>query len=164
MLICLLINLSFLNEVLIFEQLELQGRVYSSRSVDALVYSLWSLLPSFCNYPFDTAKSFKDLEKDLCSALNEEADIRGIICSSLQILIQQNKKILENKIDASDVNDSEAGIARQRVMSYYTPQVAADNLSALKESARELLAVLSTVFLKSRKDDGGSLQVLVPSV
>ncbi|PON84609.1 Coatomer beta subunit [Trema orientale] len=137
------------------EKLEVQGRVYSSRSVDALVYSLWSLLPSFCNYPFDTAKSFKDVEKDLCSALNEEGDVRGIVCSSLQILIQQNKKILEN--DASDLTDYEAGIAR-RVLSYYTPHVAADNLSALKESGRELLPVLSTVFLKSMKDDGGSLQ------
>ncbi|XP_062091199.1 uncharacterized protein LOC133797338 [Humulus lupulus] len=139
------------------EKLELQGRVYSSRGVDALVYSLWSLLPSFCNYPFDTAQSFKDLVKDLCSALNEETDIRGIICSSLQSLILQNKKILDNKNDESDLNDSELG-ARQHVMSYYTPHVVADNLSALKESARELLPVLSTVFLKSSKDDGGSLQ------
>uniref|UniRef100_A0A803NT89 RRP12-like protein n=1 Tax=Cannabis sativa TaxID=3483 RepID=A0A803NT89_CANSA len=139
------------------EKLELQGRVYSSRGVNALVYSLWSLLPSFCNYPFDTAQSFKDLVKDLCSALNEETDIRGIICSSLQSLILQNKKILENKNDESDLTDTEPA-ARQRVMSYYTPHVAADNLSALKESARDLLPVLSTIFLKSRKDDGGSLQ------
>ncbi|KAJ0953494.1 hypothetical protein HanRHA438_Chr00c70g0862321 [Helianthus annuus] len=32
-------------------------------------YSLWSLLPSFCNYPVDTAESFKDLEKVLCHTL-----------------------------------------------------------------------------------------------
>ena len=75
----------------------LEGQVYSSRSADALVYSLWSLLPSFCNYPLDTAESFKDLEGALCSALRDEHDIRGIICSSLQNLIQQNKKILEEK-------------------------------------------------------------------
>ena len=140
-------------------QLELQGRVNSSRSVDGLVYSLWSLLTSFCNYPLDTAESLKDLEQDLCSALQEEDLYRGIICSSLQILVQQNKKILENKVDASDLDDSEVGTARQRVLAYYTPQVAEDNLNALKKSARGFLRVLSTVFLKSGKDDGGSLQV-----
>lgn len=140
------------------ELLEQQGRVYASRSLDSLVYSLWSLLPSFCNYPLDTAESFKDLQKDLCNALREEPDIRGIICSSLQILIQQNKKICESNNDTSDLDDSEVGIARQRVMAYYTPQVAKANLGALTESARELLTVLSTVFLKSGKDDGGSMQ------
>ena len=140
-----------------FWQLELQGRVSSSRRANGLVYSLWSLLPSFCNYPLDTAESFKDLEKALCSALHEEPDTRGIICSSLQILIQQNKRILGEKSEMPDLEDGTAG---QRAVSRYTPQVASDNLSALRSSARELLNVLSGVFLQSTKDDGGSLQVL----
>uniref|UniRef100_A0A2N9GW92 Uncharacterized protein n=1 Tax=Fagus sylvatica TaxID=28930 RepID=A0A2N9GW92_FAGSY len=122
---------------------------------NGLVYSLWSLLPSFCNYPLDTAESFKDLEKALCSALHEEPDTRGIICSSLQILIQQNKRILGEKSEMPDLEDGTAG---QRAVSRYTPQVASDNLSALRSSARELLNVLSGVFLQSTKDDGGSLQ------
>lgn len=124
------------------------------------MYSLWSLLPSFCNYPLDTAKSFKDLEKALCSALHEEPDTRGVICSSLQILIQQNKKMLEEK---SEMPDTEEGISRQRAVAHYTPQVTADNMSVLKSSARELLTVLSGVLLQSKRDDGGSLQVLKPS-
>ncbi|KAL5572312.1 hypothetical protein UlMin_021909 [Ulmus minor] len=140
------------------EKLKLQGRVSSSRSADALLYSLWSFLPSFCNYPLDTAESLKDLEKVLCSTLDEEPDLRGIICSSLQILIQQNKKFLENGNEALDLTDSDAGFARQQVMTYYTQQVAANNLTALKLSSRAFLPVLSSVFLKSRKDDGGSLQ------
>nr|XP_048334915.1 RRP12-like protein isoform X2 [Ziziphus jujuba var. spinosa] len=143
------------------QQLELQGRTYASRSVDALVYSLWSLLPSFCNYPLDTAESIKDLEKALCSALHEEPDARGTICSSLQILIRQNKKILENKNDPYDLSDSEFNPVRDRLVAYYTAQVAADNLSALRSSAHELLSVLSSVFLKSKKDDGGCLQATI---
>lgn len=127
---------------------------------NGLVYSLWSLLPSFCNYPLDTAENFKDLEKALCSALQEEADSRGIVCSSLQILIQQNKRIMEQK---NEMPDLEEGTARQRAVSHYTPQVAADNLNALRSSAREFLNVLSGVFLQSTKDDGGSLQVLILS-
>ncbi|KAL6220887.1 hypothetical protein ACLB2K_008640 [Fragaria x ananassa] len=136
-------------------QLESQGRIISSRSTDALVYSLWSLLPSFCNFPSDTAESFNDLKQPLCNALRDEPDIRGIICLSLQTLVQQNKKIAE---EGNDLSDSEVGTAKQRAMANYTPQVRADNLSVLKSSAREILSVLSGVFLNSTKDDGGCLQ------
>lgn len=142
-----------------FWQLELQGRVFSSRSANALVYSLWSLLPSFCNYPLDTADSFKHLKKALWDALNEEPDTHGIICTSLQILIQQNKKISEEK---SEMPNIEEGMARQRALAHYTPQIAADNLHALKSSAREALTILSNVLMQSTKDNGGSLQVLKP--
>ncbi|XP_043695681.1 RRP12-like protein [Telopea speciosissima] len=136
-------------------KLEQEGRIVSARSAEALAYSLWSLLPAFCNYPLDTAKSFKDLKKALCSALREEPDVHGIICSSLQILIQQNKRLLEENKDQS--ND-EISIPEQRARAYYTPQVAADNLNALKSSAREFLSVLSGIFMHSSKDSGGSLQ------
>ncbi|KAJ6355703.1 hypothetical protein OIU77_006142 [Salix suchowensis] len=136
-------------------QLELEGRIISSRSANALVYSLWSLLPSFCNYPLDTAKSFKDLEKALCGVLSEEKDIRGVICSALQILVQQNKRVTEKQ---DDPTGTEAGIAEQHAISRYTPQVAAENLRVLRSSAHNLLTVLSRILLESSKDDGGLLQ------
>ncbi|KAK9946165.1 hypothetical protein M0R45_011641 [Rubus argutus] len=89
------------------EQLKSQGHNFSSRSADALVYSLWSLLPSFCNYPSDTAESFNDLKKALCGALRCKPQIRGIVCLSLQILVQQNKKIPE---EVNDLSDSEVDV------------------------------------------------------
>ncbi|CAK9159241.1 unnamed protein product [Ilex paraguariensis] len=136
--------------------LEREGKIYSARSADGLAYSLWSLFPSFCNYPLDTAYSFKKIEKVLCNALLEETEVRGIICSSLQILIQQNKRI-QHKQDMSDI---EISIGRQRIIEHYkNPQVVGGkNLTALSSSAQELLSVLSRIFLKSHKDDGGSLQ------
>ncbi|KAH0970908.1 hypothetical protein GBA52_023064 [Prunus armeniaca] len=136
-------------------KLESQGRTFSSRSTDALVHALWSLLPSFCNYASDTAESFKDLEQALCSALKDEPEIRGIICLSLQILIQQNKKTVE---EMNDLAYSEVGSARHRALANYTPQVTADNLSVLKSSACKLLDVLSDVFSNTTKDDAGCLQ------
>lgn len=139
-------------------QFELEGRVVSARNADALVYSLWSLLPSFCNYPLDTAESFKDLEKALCSALREECDVRGIVCTALQNFVQQNKRIVEGD---DNLNVTEIGVARQQAMAHYSPQVAADNLSVLRSSAREFLTVLSGILLESSKDDGGCLQVLM---
>lgn len=139
----------------------MEGRIFSSRSADALVYSLWSLLPSFCNYPLDTAESFKDLEKSLCAALQEQRDIRGIICSSLQILIKQNKEIAEGKDVLSSVD---ASTAMQCALSHYTPQVATGNLQVLRLYSRELLSVLSGIFMESEKDYGGCLQVPCQSV
>ncbi|KAF5726106.1 RRP12-like protein [Tripterygium wilfordii] len=136
-------------------KLELEGRIMASRSTDALVYSLWSLLPSFCNYPLDTAESFKGMQKALCSALREEPDVRGIICSSLQALVQQNKKILEEN---TGIVGNEVSAAGQRAMAHYTPEVAASNLNVLKSSARDILSVLSRVLLESTRDDGGCLQ------
>ncbi|VVA40350.1 PREDICTED: RRP12 [Prunus dulcis] len=136
-------------------ELESQGRIFSSRSTDAFVHALWSLLPSFCNYASDTAESFNDLEQALCSALQDEPEIRGIICLSLQILVQQNKKIVG---EVNDLSDSEVGSARHRAVANYTPQVTADNLSVLKSSACKLLLVLSGVFLNTTKDDAGCLQ------
>lgn len=141
-------------------QLEKQGMMVSSRNADALAYSLWSLLPSFCNYPLDTAQSFKDLEKHLCNKLKEEHDIRGIICTSLQLLIQQNKNI-------KDSNDTEGILqdtAKEEVLVHYSPQIATENLTALALSAKKLLKDLSEVFLKTTKDDGGCLQVLFSSM
>ncbi|KAK4355750.1 hypothetical protein RND71_024721 [Anisodus tanguticus] len=134
---------------------EHEGKIYSARTIDGIVYSLWSLLPSFCNYPVDTAESFKDLEKVLCKALREEPDICGIICSSLQILIQQNKSIKEGKMDLSD---TEISVPKERAIARYNQQAAGDNLNALSLSAPELLCALSGVFLESSKDTGGSLQ------
>ncbi|OVA08308.1 putative domain NUC173 [Macleaya cordata] len=140
------------------QRLKQEDRTFSSRRTEALVYSLWSLLSAFCNYPVDTAISFKGLEKALCSALREEPDVRGIICSSLQTLIQQNKRLAEEN---SDLPNNEISIPEQRARALYTPQVAADNLNAVRLSSREFLSVLSDIFLKSSKDSGGCLQATI---
>lgn len=121
-----------------------------------MVSQVWSLLPSFCNYPLDTAESFKFLENVLRNALSEESDLHGIICSSLLILIQQNKCILEghNYIPSDKLNAS-----TERAIGCYNQEVAAANLGVLRSYASSFLSVLSKVFLNSTNDPGGSLQV-----
>ena len=66
-------------------QLEREGFVVSSRNLEALVFSLWSLFPAFCNYPVDTASGFEGIQEVLCETLRREPDLRGVICSSLQV-------------------------------------------------------------------------------
>ncbi|KAH0925426.1 hypothetical protein HID58_017682 [Brassica napus] len=137
------------------QQLKLQGLTAASRSVDSLVYSLWALLPSFCNYPVDTAESFEDLGRILCGALQTQAETRGVICTSLNILIQQNKDVVEGK--EVPVNDA-ASPALVRAITRYDSHHAAANLEVMRSCAPKLLDVLSKIFHESGKDDGGSLQ------
>ncbi|XP_010509765.1 PREDICTED: RRP12-like protein isoform X2 [Camelina sativa] len=136
------------------QQLKLQGLPGASRSVDSLVYSLWVLLPSFCNYPLDTVESFADLGRILCGVLQTQAETRGIICASLNILIQQNKEVVEGK----EVSINDASPAVQRAVARYDSQHAAANLKVLRLCAPKLLDLLSRIYHESGKDDGGSLQ------
>ncbi|KAI3965357.1 hypothetical protein MKX01_042838 [Papaver californicum] len=126
------------------QRLEQEGRMYSSMRAKSLVYSLWSLFPAFCNYPVDTANSFKVLQEALCRALREEPDVLGVICSGLQILIQQNKRMVEGN---NDLPINELSIPEKRAVALYTPEVAKSNLKALKSSTREFLSILSSIFL-----------------
>ncbi|XP_022631989.1 uncharacterized protein LOC111240718 [Vigna radiata var. radiata] len=105
----------------------------------------------------DTAKSFMNLEKHLRSKLKEEPDIRGIICTSLRLLIQQN-----NILDLEHKGYIGEDMAKEQV--HYSQQVARDNLYVLKSFAKNWLKYLSEVFLKSTKDDGGCLQILLCNV
>ncbi|XP_068658787.1 uncharacterized protein [Aristolochia californica] len=140
------------------KELEREGRIVSSRTVDGFVYSLWSLFPAFCNYPVDTARSFGGLTKALCSALRDGPDLHGLICSGLQILIQQNKRVIEENVEPTD---DEASIHEQKARNLYTKQVAAENLNALRMLAPEIFSVLSGIFLKSSTDSGGCLQATI---
>ncbi|XP_031500044.1 uncharacterized protein LOC116264144 isoform X2 [Nymphaea colorata] len=140
------------------EMLEKDGRVVSSRNMAGLVYSFWSLLPSFCNYPMDTAHSFGSLAKPLLEALNREPELRGLICSSLQILIQQNKAAASGNINHLDSELQEISVSTQRVRSHYTPEVAAGNLEVLGSFCQNFLSVLFKIFEESPEDDGGWLQ------
>ncbi|KAL0770626.1 hypothetical protein Bca101_035777 [Brassica carinata] len=136
------------------QQLKLQGLTAASRSVESLVYSLWALLPSFCNYPVDTVESFEDLGRILCGALQTQAETRGVICTSLNILIQQNKDVVEGK----EVPVSDAIPELVRASAPYDSHSAAANLEVIRSCAPKLLDVLSKIFHESAKDDGGSLQ------
>lgn len=137
-------------------QLEHEGRIVAARSTDALVYSLWSLLPSFCNYPLDTSESFNDLKETLCRALSEESAVRGIICSALQTLIRQNSETPEER---DDLPGNELENARQRARARYSTELKAENLNVLRSSARHFLTVMAKILQESEKDDGGCLQV-----
>ncbi|MCL7022506.1 hypothetical protein MKW94_005403 [Papaver nudicaule] len=132
------------------QRFEQENRIYSARNAAELAHSLWSLFPAFCNYPVDTANNFKALEEAIFRALREEPDVLGTICSGLQILIQQNKKMAEGN---NDLPNNELSIPEKRALALYTQEFAKANLKALKSSAREFLSVLSSIFLSGADVD-----------
>ncbi|WOL06526.1 hypothetical protein Cni_G15260 [Canna indica] len=138
-------------------KLEKEGRIFSARSTDGLVYALWSLLPAFCNYPTDTTSGFKVIQKDICTALREEPELRGIICCSLQTLIRQNNDIISN---ISSGPDDQMSHSRTEDI-YYSKTEAEENLKAIQSFAPEFFSVLSETFLTSSKDSGGCLQATI---
>lgn len=135
-------------------KLEREGHIFSSRSAEGFVYSLWSLFPSFCNYPVDTSTSFKEIHDVLCNTLLQKPELHGVICTGLQLLIQQNKSAFEERID---IPDEELSFHVRKAKEYYTTIVAEENLNCLR-TASKLLSVLCEIFLKSPKDNGGCLQ------
>ncbi|KAJ0983774.1 hypothetical protein J5N97_002130 [Dioscorea zingiberensis] len=135
-----------------------EGRIFSARSSEGFVYSLWSLFPAFCNYPIDTSSSFKLLQSTLCSTLQIEPELRGIICSSLQILIRQNNvKCSEDSLMPDDELDN----AERKARDHYTPEVKEENLKAIKSTSPEFLTTLTDILLTSSKDHGGFLQATI---
>ncbi|KAJ8491333.1 hypothetical protein OPV22_013054 [Ensete ventricosum] len=132
-------------------KLETEGQIFSARSTEGLVYTLWSLLPAFCNYPIDINSGFNAIQKELCNALREEPDLRGIICSSLQTLIRQNSDIISDK---STVPDG-------KIRNHYSRRQSEENLKTIQSFAPEFFSVLSETFLTSSHDSGGYLQATI---
>eukprot|EP00252_Welwitschia_mirabilis_P010186 TRINITY_DN23354_c0_g1_i1.p1 TRINITY_DN23354_c0_g1~~TRINITY_DN23354_c0_g1_i1.p1 ORF type:complete len:1288 (-),score=292.56 TRINITY_DN23354_c0_g1_i1:436-4299(-) len=139
--------------------LEEEGRPVAARNLESCVYSLWSLLPSFCNYPVDTSENFPLLAVTLHNKLSEEPDLRGIICSSLQILIQQNKNARHQNL--GNVDGLEESLAVQRAKSQYNTDTASQNVQALASYSPKFLQVLFTIFMSSPEDKRGFVQVTI---
>ncbi|PKA47068.1 hypothetical protein AXF42_Ash011742 [Apostasia shenzhenica] len=140
--------------------LEREGHIFSARSAEGLIYSLWSVLPAFCNYPTDTSSSFKAIHDELCNTLRQEPELHGIICSSLQILIQQNRSVLLGRVDTPG---EELSTPVRKAKEMYTMELAQENLRALQSYSSKFLSVLSEVFLEVPNDSGGCLQSTIHS-
>ncbi|OAY67734.1 RRP12-like protein isoform X1 [Ananas comosus] len=141
-----------------------EDKLFSAKRAEGYIYSLWSLLPSFCNYACDTASSFGDLQNVLCDTLRNEPSLHGVVCSSLQILIQQNKGILSETKQKDTEPEDELSKHVSRAKSYYTKELAEGNLKAIRASSSKFLKVLYSIFLETSKDNGGSLQSTINEI
>nr|CAB3451276.1 unnamed protein product [Digitaria exilis] len=73
-------------------------KLFSAKRAEGYVYSLWSLLPSCCNYPCDTSSNFRVLQSILCDTLQSQPELRGIVCSSIQPAISEIASISDKDV------------------------------------------------------------------
>nr|PNR59348.1 hypothetical protein PHYPA_002139 [Physcomitrium patens] len=146
------------------------GKPVASKNAESCVQSIWALLPSLCNYPSDTAKGFGLIAKTLGDVLTKEPELRGLVCSSLKILVSQNRKArgdeLGDKIGRkiAEEESSELSVAEQRARALYTPEVAAANLKAIAGYSRNFLPLLFNLFVAAPAEKRGDLQITIAAI
>ncbi|KAJ7533387.1 hypothetical protein O6H91_13G046200 [Diphasiastrum complanatum] len=149
------------------EQCASEGKPVASKNAEACVQSIWALLPSFCNYPCDIAKSFRLIAKPLGDALDKEVELRGLICSSLQILIRQNRLARGDRIELENADDNglehSASVsgAAEKARKLYTAEAASVNLSAIAVFSRNFLPLLFNLFNTASREKRGDLQATI---
>ncbi|OEL21250.1 Ribosomal RNA-processing protein 12 [Dichanthelium oligosanthes] len=145
------------------EQLLKDDKLFSAKRAEGYVYSLWSLLPSCCNYPCDTSSNFRILQSVLCDTLQNQPELRGIVCSSIQVLIKQNKEALS--VSGEDIlAEDELSKSERRAKEHYTKNLAEENLKAIRAFSSKLLEVLCSIFLTSSNDAIGLLQPAISEI
>lgn len=141
-----------------------EDKLFSAKRAEGYVYSLWSLLPSCCNYARDTSIHFRALQNVLCDTLKNQLDLRGIICSSIQVLIKQNKEALSVPVEEAILAEDEISKSERRAKERYTKEFAEENLKAIRAFSSKFLEVLCSIFLASSNDAIGLLQPAISDI
>ncbi|GJN22474.1 hypothetical protein PR202_gb10038 [Eleusine coracana subsp. coracana] len=139
-------------------------KLFSAKRAEGYVYSLWSLLPSCCNYPCDTSSNFRALQNVLCDTLQNQPDLRGIVCSSIQVLIKQNKETLSVSSEEDILAEDEISKSERRAKERYTKELAEENLKAIRAFSPKFLEILCSIFLASSKKAIGALQPVISEI
>ncbi|KAK9475750.1 NUC173 domain-containing protein [Lipomyces japonicus] len=114
-----------------------QEKTMEIKIYETLVEQIWSLLPRYCDLPFDLRQSFSQKFAELlANVLYQKVDLRQIVCRSLRILVESTKTYVEGSIDGSDPF-LEAKLSKKE---------AQKNLEYLSTLASKFLAVLFNVF------------------
>ncbi|KAL6079675.1 pre-rRNA processing protein, variant 2 [Balamuthia mandrillaris] len=129
-----------------------KGMSRNAKEAEVIYMQLWDLFPSFCILPTDIPESFKKIAKTLGEGLTNEAQLRSVICTGLQTLIN-NFRALEEHIPyasssalsckTSSTNDKENSFLSQTKLSSDDAQAA---LQAIAGFSRNFLPTLFNLF------------------
>ena len=127
------------------------GRPAQAQIAAQLEYALWATLPAFCSHPTDAAAAFGGLARELGEHLASRADLRGIICSALRLLIVHGQAALDGLEGAEggaavEADDGRDAAAAARPPPAYTEAVARGTLAAVAGYARNFLPLLFNLF------------------
>ncbi|KAL4855011.1 RRP12-like protein [Chlorella vulgaris] len=126
----------------------------------ALEMQLWATLPSFCSWALDTSVAFKEYAKLLAAAFEKRTDLRVTICRALRRLCTQNRAVLAAAGQAvgfadpyGSTEEEEAAAGGQEEQAHgdipadYTPDMALENVAALRALAKNWMPLLLTAFV-----------------
>lgn len=104
---------------------------------DTINDQIWSLLPKYCNLPFDLKESFtQSFAELLANALYKTVELRPVICQALRLLVESNVAFADGIAD-EDV------LLQQR----FSKSEAKENIDYVSKSfAPKILSVLFNVF------------------
>ncbi|ODQ66869.1 NUC173-domain-containing protein [Nadsonia fulvescens var. elongata DSM 6958] len=107
---------------------------------ETLVDQIWSLLPRYCDLPFDLRDSLtQDFAEMLSNLLYKQVEIRPIVCQSLRLLVESNVAYAEGAV-ADDI----------LMMHEFPISEAKKNVKFLANTfASKVLAVLFNVFAQT---------------
>lgn len=122
---------------------------------------VWELLPGFCTFPLDVKENFKNLAKTIGTLLNNEPDLRIILCKSITTLITKNRSLLtsdnefyldNNEHDDGDYDD-ESFTGKNENTSFthvqhelISPELAQENLDEIGKFAKNFFPILFNIF------------------
>ncbi|KAL1330444.1 hypothetical protein AAHE18_12G110300 [Arachis hypogaea] len=121
-------------------------------------HELWGLLPSFCRHANDTHQNFASLSDVLVSFLKKQPSMHENVFMALQVLVNENKAVLIPKKSESNchaVCDSELEFGVQPA---YSKKAATRNIKSLASCSRQLLSILSDLFIASQPEMRFSLK------
>ncbi|XP_047316074.1 RRP12-like protein [Impatiens glandulifera] len=124
--------------------------------LQAYAHSCWALLPSFCRYPTDICQNFECLTKILKSILAKDSMMVENIALALKELVYSNVNVLRSSAKHNEFamlpevsNNDYISIATINRRPPYTKKTATRNIKTLELYSKELLEILTNVFLDS---------------
>ncbi|KAG5437502.1 hypothetical protein PCANB_000930 [Pneumocystis canis] len=107
------------------------------KTYEVYIEQIWSLFPSYCNYPTDLQTAFNEnFVQLLITVLYNQANLRPIICQALKILINKNKKIVDDNHNYTELK-----------LKFYTTKLDAEkNLVHLEKFASNILSALFNIY------------------
>uniref|UniRef100_A0A3P8VA36 Ribosomal RNA processing 12 homolog n=1 Tax=Cynoglossus semilaevis TaxID=244447 RepID=A0A3P8VA36_CYNSE len=119
------------------EELEQGGQKLEAKVYHTLQLQIWTMLPGFCTCPVDLLASFKGIARILGMAINEQPDLRLIVCQALRALI--NKK--EEKAEVGRFSKNFLPI----LFNVYSQQPAAGECATYRMAVLDTIKVYLTV-------------------
>ncbi|XP_008320189.1 RRP12-like protein [Cynoglossus semilaevis] len=123
------------------EELEQGGQKLEAKVYHTLQLQIWTMLPGFCTCPVDLLASFKGIARILGMAINEQPDLRLIVCQALRALINKSCSTEEEKAEVGRFSKNFLPI----LFNVYSQQPAAGECATYRMAVLDTIKVYLTV-------------------